>query len=101
MGPSRSPAMPIPRPLDPSTRLLRGPAPSDVEVAAMRRPVPDAIPRVLLDEVTALLRARRLANARNRRGALAELGRLAVNDEREAEAGHARVRRPERPGERW
>jgi hypothetical protein len=61
--------MPIRRPLDPSPQRISGPALSDEEpsvAAAMRRPMPDASPYRLLDEVTALLRARRLADARRR-----------------------------------
>ena len=55
--------MPIPLPLDPPDRLLCGPGPSDVEpsvLAAMRRPMLghlDPTFHVVLDEVTAMLRA--------------------------------------------
>ena len=62
--------MPIPQPLDPSPRRISGPGLSDEEpsvAAPMRRPMLDATPYRLLDEVTALLRARRLADARRTR----------------------------------
>jgi hypothetical protein len=66
--------MPIPQHLDPSLRRISGPGLSDEEpsvTAPMRRPMLNATPYRLLDEVTALLRARRLADARRtpRRGA--------------------------------
>jgi hypothetical protein len=62
-------AMPIRQRLDPPPQRISGPDLSDEEpsvAAAMRRPIPDASPYRLLDEVTALLRARRLADARRR-----------------------------------
>jgi hypothetical protein len=66
--------MPIPQPLDPSPPRISGPGLFDEEpfvAAPMRRPKLDATPYRLVDEVIALLRARRLANARRtpRRGA--------------------------------
>ena len=60
-------AMPMGQPLDPSPRWISGPGPPDEEpsvAAPMRRPMLEATPYRLLDEVTALLRARRLADAR-------------------------------------
>jgi hypothetical protein len=60
-------AMPIRQPLDPSPRRISGPGSSDEEpsvAAPMRRLMLDATPYRLLDEVTALLRARRLTDAR-------------------------------------
>jgi hypothetical protein len=65
----RCAAMPTPQPLDQSPRRISAPGVSDEEPSAagpMRRPMLDAAPYRLLDEVTALLRARRLADARRR-----------------------------------
>ena len=58
----RCAAMPIPKPLDPSPRRISDPEPADEAAVPMRR----AELERLLDEVTALLRARRLADARRR-----------------------------------
>src|SRR5918994_1103197 len=65
----RCAAMPIPQRLDPSPRQISGPGLSDREpsvAAPMRGATLDATPYRLLDEVTALLRARRVADARRR-----------------------------------
>jgi hypothetical protein len=59
--------MPIPQPLDPSPRRISGSLRSDQNpsvAAYIRRPMLDPIPYLLLHEVTGLLRARRLADAR-------------------------------------
>jgi hypothetical protein len=60
-------AMPMRQHLDPSPPRINGPERSDQArsvAAPMRRPTLDVIPYRLLDEVTALLRARRLTDAR-------------------------------------
>src|SRR5688500_11830370 len=65
----RCAAMPIPQPLEPSSRRISDPGRSDEKrsvAASVRRPMLDPTPYLLLHEVTALLRARRLADARRR-----------------------------------
>jgi hypothetical protein len=60
-------AMSMSQPPDTSPRRISGAARSDEKpsvTASIRRPMLDPTPYLLLHEVTALLRARRLANAR-------------------------------------